>query len=273
MKGEERALILGCGYVGQAVGRSLKNAGIPITAVVRTQARIRDLEGFCQKVYCSSEINPALFGTLVEENNLVIVTVAPKTRDDYFTTYLETAELFHKCSPSQPKHLIYTSSTSVYGDQGGKWVDEASPLLGSSEQAKILIQTEGVYSALKAPWKVTLLRLAEIYGPGRTLEQKIAKMGGATLAGSGTAYTNMVDLSDIVGAILYAKEHGLEGIYNLADDDHQTRAHLYQKLAKQYGYPEVFFDQKEERLFRGSKRVSNRKIKSAGYTLQMPKRN
>ena len=144
MKGEERALILGCGYVGEAVGRSLKNEGIPITAVVRTQARIQDLEGFCQKVYCSSEINPALLATLVEENNLVIVTVAPKTRDDYLATYLETAELFHKCSPSQTKHLIYTSSTSVYGDHGGKWVDEASPLMGRSEHAQIRNRTEDV---------------------------------------------------------------------------------------------------------------------------------
>ena len=162
----------------------------------------------------------------------------------------------------------------MYGDSEGKWVKEDSPLAATTPNATTLIQTEKEYLLLQERgWQVLLFRLGEIYGPGRTLEQKIARLQGRTLSGNGSSFTNMIHLEDIVGAIDYSVEHELTGIFNLCDDEqHLTREEFYQQLAAHYNCPHVVFDNSSRGVRSGSKRVSNQKIKQTGYVRRRPTR-
>jgi nucleoside-diphosphate-sugar epimerase len=172
-----------------------------------------------------------------------------------------------------PRRLIYTSSTSVYGDHHGLWVDETSELKAKSEQAHILIETEKTYLSLKElGWNVCTLRFSEIYGPGRELSKRVEKLQGHTLPGAGDHYTNMIHKKDCAYAIDYALKHKLEGIFNATDDEHQTRRELYDAISLKFRLPKVKWDSNLTGLHSGNKRVSNHKIKAEGFSLFHPHR-
>jgi nucleoside-diphosphate-sugar epimerase len=95
---------------------------------------------------------------------------------------------------------------------------------------------------------------------------------GHPLPGTGEAYTNMVHKDDCVRAINYVHKHHLTGVYNLADDDHPTRKELYDLVAEKTKLPKVQWDASLSNLHRGNKRISNHKIKSAGYSFEHPHR-
>ncbi|MEL7431071.1 MAG: NAD-dependent epimerase/dehydratase family protein [Chlamydiota bacterium] len=274
MKEGNKVAIIGCGYVGEALARSLSSKGFLVTCTVKTVRNIDHLNPFCQKVYYTTGEEASNIRAIIQENDVIIVTLAAKNREDYRNTYLKTAETFRSLGKVPAgKHLIYTSSTSVYGHHSGKWVDEDSPLLGETENVKILIETENAYLSLtNMGWKVTIFRLAEIYGPKRTLRSKIESLEGRVLGGDGANYSNMIHQSDITGALEYALSHPLEGIYNLADDDHFLRKDLYRILAEKYHTKHVLFDPNIQKIRGDNKRISNRKIKSAGYAFTHPHR-
>ena len=138
-----------------------------------------------------------------------------------------------------------------------------------TDQGKVLIQAESLYLSLQdLGWHVAILRLAEIYGPGRELADKVRRG-----IGHPEFFTNMIHRDDAAAAILYLSQQDLQGIFNLADDDHPTRQELAEQLSAQQGLlaptpPEGII----QRLHSGNKRVSNHKIKSVGYTFQYPHR-
>ncbi|MBP9841004.1 MAG: hypothetical protein KBC64_01095 [Simkaniaceae bacterium] len=170
--------------------------------------------------------------SLFEGKDLVIVT--PKTE---VTTSLP---------------LIALSSTACYGDAGGGFVKEEDAVPTEYEKS-VLLNPRGC-----------LFRLSEIYGPGREISHRFKEK--THFPGSPDNPTNMIHLDDIVGAILFAMEHHLTGIYNLTDDDHQTRGELY----SQYG--NITFDPSIKPRFGGNRKVSNAKIKEAGYLFKHPHR-
>jgi nucleoside-diphosphate-sugar epimerase len=170
--------------------------------------------------------------SLFKDQNLIIVT--PKT------------------PVHTPLPLIAISSTACYGDASGAFVkeNEAPP-------------TEYEQEVLLNP-KACIFRLSEIYGPGREISLRFKTK--THFPGSPNNPTNMIHLDDIVGAILFAIEHHLTGIYNLTDDDHMTRNELYSH------YQKVTFDPSIKPRFGGNRCVSNAKIKEAGYVLKYPHR-
>lgn len=266
--------IIGCGYVGLTLAKALSSQGHFVTATIRTPQRIQHIDPFCQKVLCLKGSDKDGLEKIVQENDLLIITLAAKNLEEYESAYLETAENIKNIALyNEKKSLIYTSSTSVYGDHGGEWVDEEATLLAKSPNAKILIETEKAYLALQeSGWNVTIFRLSEIYGPGRDLKQKAHAVEGKIFPGDGNHFSNMIHLKDIEGAVLYAISHNLKGIYNLSDDEHPRKNLWYHELAKCYSFNGAVFDPSIKKTRSTNKKVSNHKIKSAGYSFTYPER-
>jgi NAD dependent epimerase/dehydratase family enzyme len=82
----------------------------------------------------------------------------------------------------------------------------------------------------------------------------------------------MIHKSDVSAAIDYALRHQLDGIFNLADDDHPTRNELYAAVAKQNHLKPPHCDPTLVTIRNGNKRVSNHKIKSEGFVFRFPHR-
>lgn len=267
--------IIGCGYIGSEVALRWTKKGHQVTATTRHMKRLDSLSKIAKKSLIFKGTSEEELIPLISTNEVILVTIAPDSPEQYGSTYLQTANMFRHLAleMNEPRYLIYTSSTSVYGDHHGLWVDETSSVLGKSEQARILIETEKLYQSLEEiGWNVCILRLSEIYGPGREVSKRIRQLEGHVMPGTGELFTNMIHKEDIANAIDYALKHDFEGIYNLADDDHMTRKDLYLAVAKKQRLPEVKWDPSHPGLHSDNKRVSNHKIKSEGFSLHYPHR-
>lgn len=267
--------IIGCGYIGMEIARIWTQKGFHVTATTRTQARLDELATVAQKNVILKGNSEEEFAPLIANNEAILITISADNREHYESAYLHTAQIFRRLAleMNTPRDLIYTSSTSVYGDHHGRWVDENSELLATSQQAKILIEAEKTFISLEnLGWNVCILRFAEIYGPKRTLSERVKQLQDHVLPGTGNHYTNMVHKEDCANAIDYALRHDFQGIFNLADDDHPTRCELYDAIAKKYGCPSVQWDPSLASLHNGNKRVSTHKIKAQGFALQYPHR-
>lgn len=267
--------VIGCGYLGSKVALQFKKRKVHVTATTRNAARLEEIIQVAQK----GELIPFNpdekdFLPIVAANDLILISIAAGSIENYDSAYRITAQIFRQIARKiGPKRLIYTSSTSVYGDHHGKWVDETSDLLANTEQGKILIETESTYLSLEEyGWNVGVVRLAEIYGPKREISKKVASMEGRPLPGTGHQYTNMVHVDDCVGAILYLVDHRLNGVYNVADEDHPLRKDFYETVAKKHHLSIPDWDPKLPGSHTGNKRVSIHKIKGAGYVLHHPHR-
>ena len=265
--------IIGCGYIGLEVASLWGKKGDHVTATTRSPERLSELSKHAQKSIILKGNDEDEFVPLISQNETILVTTAADSPEHYESAYLETAQIFRKLALEMdlPRDLIYTSSSSVYGDHHGLFVDEESDLLGKGELARILIETEKVYLSLEElGWNVCIFRLSEIYGPGREVSQKVRACKDRPMPGTGEQYTNMIHKADCAGAINYALKHHLTGIYNLADDDHIKRKDLYHQVSQKYHLPEVQWDPTLTSLHGGNKRVSNHKIKKAGYRFIHP---
>lgn len=267
--------ILGCGYIGSAIAALWKKKGHVITATTRTPEKLEALTKVAQKSVLFKGTDEEQLVSMIAGNDVIVFAIAADSVEDYEYAYLDSAKNFRHLALGMdlPKQLIYVGSTSIYGDHHGQFVDETSPLLAKTDGAKILIETEKTFQSLQeVGWEVCLFRFAEIYGPEREISERIKMSKGHPLAGTGEQYTNMVHKADCIAAIDFAMRHHLEGVYNLADDDHPTRRELYDQIALKYSLPKVQWNPLHPPLHAGNKRVSNHKIKTEGFAFLHPKR-
>lgn len=262
--------IIGCGYVGQAIAAICRKHGYEISATTRHKEKISFLENFVDKVFLLNEHNLSSF---LENQDIILITVAPDNPSNYQSTYVNTAKQVKEILKhnSSIKQLIYTSSTSVYGEHNGDWVTEISPLKPESESARLLCETEDILLSCRSQnLNVCIFRLGEIYGPGRLIEDRLERMHNQVFAGTGVSYTNIIHIADIVNAIEIALLNNLDGIFNLCNDFHVPRREFYDQLCQKKNLPVIVWDPEKENRHKGNKRVSNEKIKKEGMVFKHP---
>lgn len=257
-------LILGCGYIGTDVGAIWKKKGHHVTVTIQKLDQVDSFFRSAQKTVILKGTDPDEFIPLITSADLILV----EELND-----LNTAKILRHLAleTDLPRHLIFLSTIDVYGDHQGQWVDELSHLKASHEEAKQLIEIEKTYLSLQElGWPICILRLAEVYGPGRELSNRVKQIQGHTLPGFGNAIANMIHKQDCAEAIDYALRHHLEGVYNVSDDVHPTRKELFDLIADKFTLPSVRWDPTHSPLHLANKRISNKKIKSEGFALRHP---
>ncbi|MDB9446670.1 SDR family oxidoreductase [Anabaena sp. CS-542/02] len=263
--------IIGCGYVGCAVAQLWQQkTNFMITATTTTPERVPTLQTVAHKVVVIQGHNREGLNSVLQNQDVVLLSLGAKGVNVYEETYLKTAETLVNILPDIPtiKQIIYTGSYSVYGDHNGGWVDEQTPVRPTHERGKILQATEDVLLAASSDkLRVCILRLGGIYGPNRELIKIFSRLPGTTRPGNGEDVANWVHLDDIVGAIEFARQHYLEGIYNLVDDAYLTSRELLSRLFNKHDLPKVKWDNTATSNRPYNAKVSNGKIKVAGYKL------
>ncbi|MBO3459884.1 SDR family oxidoreductase [Aetokthonos hydrillicola Thurmond2011] len=266
--------IIGCGYVGCKVAEYWQQEkSFVVTATTTSPERVPTLEAVAQKVEVLKGSDAESLKSILKNQETVLLSVAAKGADFYQETYLHTAQTLVSVLKQIPsvQHLIYTGSYSVYGDKNGEWVDEESPVAPTNVSGEILSKTEQVLlSANSQSLRVCILRLGGIYGPNRELVKIFSRYAGTTRPGDGEDVTNWVHLDDIVAAIEFVREKKLEGIYNLVDDAHLRSRELLNQIFEKHSLPNVTWDPTQKSTRPYNARVSNQKIKDAGYQLIHP---
>ncbi len=266
--------IIGCGYVGYEVAQYWQQKkSFIVTATTTTPDRVPVLEAVAQRVLVVQGNDPDRLKSVLKNQDAVLLSVGAKDANTYEETYLHTAQSLISVLKQIPsvQQLIYTGSYSVYGDRNGAWVDEESPIAPANPNGQILSDTEQVLlSDQNENLRVCILRLGGIYGPGRELVKIFGRVAGTTRPGNGEDTTNWIQLDDIVGAIEFARHHRLNGIYNLVDDADLTSRELFDRVFEKHNLPNVIWDSTQKSTRPYNAKVSNQKIKDAGYKLIHP---
>lgn len=266
--------IIGCGYVGYAVAEYWQqNMNFNITTTTTTSERVPALQAVSQKVIVTQGNDPEGLKSVLQNQDVVLLSIGAKGANVYEETYLHTAKTLVSVLRQIPsiRQLIYTGSYSVYGDRNGVWVDEETPPAPPNVNAHILRKTEEILlSAANENLRVCILRLGGIYGPGRELVKIFGRVAGTTRPGNGDDITNWIHLDDIVGAIEFSRNQRLEGIYNLVDDAHLTSRELLDNVFTKHNLPNVIWDAANKTIRPYNTWVSNQKLKDAGYELIHP---
>ena len=171
----------------------------------------------------------------------------------------------------------YLSTTAVYGDRQGGWVDETGELAPVSERGRWRVAAEAAWLASGLP--VHVFRLAGIYGPGRSALDKLREGRAHRVVKPGQVFSR-IHVDDIAGVLLASMARPDPGrAYNVADDEPAPPQDVIAHAARLLGLPvppEVPFAEAElspmARSFYGeSKRVANRRIKEElGVKLAWP---
>jgi nucleoside-diphosphate-sugar epimerase len=267
------AAILGCGYVGQAIARYWQAKGITVTATTTRPERLGELEAVAQHVKVARGDDAAQLSDLLKGQTTLLVSVGAPHPDAYAETYLATAKTVAQVVDQHPQltQIIYTGSYAVYGDRQGNWIDETADIAPVNDKGHVLAETEQILLNLAtAQRQVCVFRLGGIYGPGRELVNIFRRAAGTTRPGTGTDASNWVHLDDIVGAIAFARDHHLNGIYNLVQDDPPTVKALLDRVCAANGLAPIEWDASQPSARPYNARVSNAKLKAAGYEFQHP---
>lgn len=266
------AVILGCGYVGQAVAKRWRSP-FTLTATTTSATRVSALEPLVDRVVIVRGNDAVGVRSLLHNQHTVLLSMGAPNSDAYEETYLQTAKTLVTVLEDAPtvQQIIYTGSYAVYGDRGGDWVDEDSPVQPANRNGEILAETEQVLlSAATSARRVCVFRLGGIYGPERELVKIFRRAAGATRPGAGTDAANWVHLDDIVGAIAFAQQHCFNGIYNLVGSVPITTGELLDRVCTAHHLPPVTWDASQPSVRPYNARVSNQKLRDAGYQFIYP---
>lgn len=268
--------IIGCEYIGYHLAKMLNEKGHLLTLVTKNIKDIQKLREISQKIIIYKKASAEDLIPVIEYNDAIILSIPTDPHETYEETFLPLANAIKQAAHvvRHPKTLIYTSRSIVYGEQNGLWVDETSELHPTDNKEKVFVETEKILLSLKEiGWTVCVLRLSEVYGPSFEISKKITARSDFFTSKSGGNYADMVHLDDIVHAVNHSLTYNLEGIYNLTDDDHPTLADLLSEASKKLKLKEIKWDPKGIKVVNyNNQRVSNHKIKAAGYTFIHPKR-
>lgn len=202
-------LSIGHGYSAQAVARILLLEGWNIRGTTRTQAKADTL--------ALSGIQPILWpGTdlsdEIRQARCLLISAAPTAEGDPFlTTYEEVL------SETSFDWVGYLSTTGVYGDHGGDWVDETTPTSPTTQRGHFRAAAEQAWLDTGHP--VHIFRLAGIYGPGRGPFSKVANGKARRIVKKGQKFSR-IHVDDIAQTVVASMaQPNPQSIYNVCDDD------------------------------------------------------
>lgn len=273
-----RVLIAGCGYVGLPLGAELARRGHEVFGLRRTggaELRAAGLAPLAADITRAETLAalPGRFDWVVS-----CAASAGGSEEDYRRLYLEgNRNLISWLAAHPPGKFAYTSSTSVYGQNDGSVVTEASPVEPDAGTARVLVETEEfLRTAAGRGWPAVILRVAGIYGPGRGHAFRQFLRGEAGWEGDGGRFLNMIHRADVAGVIGAALERGRPGeIYNAVDNEPVAQRVFFEWLAEQLKRPGPRQMPAEAAGWRKrgvtNKRVSNEKLrKELQYEFRYP---
>jgi nucleoside-diphosphate-sugar epimerase len=207
----------------------------------------------------------------------LLVSIPPSDLGDRVLAHFTDA----LTSAANLKRIVYLSTIGVYGDANGAWIDENAPTEPNSGRNRARVSAEQEWLALgeRADKKITILRLAGIYGPGRNALVNLREGKARRIVKPGQVF-NRIHVEDIARAIEAAfTRNAPSGIFNVTDDQPAPPQDVIAYAADLLGIeppPEIPFETADmtpmaRSFYSSNKRVSNRRLKQElGVTLAYP---
>ena len=267
-----RLLSIGHGFSARALAPRLLERGWEVRGTTRSEEKADALDsaGVTPVIWPGEDLVPH-----IDWASHVLTSVAPSEGDPVLDAHgddLGRADL---------DWFGYLSTTGVYGDHGGSWVDETTPPAPSTDRGAARVRAEAGWTALAAGTGLPLhiFRLAGIYGPGRGPFAKVRKGSARRIVKDGQVFSR-IHVDDIATVCLASIDRPRPGaIYNVCDDDPAPPQDVIAHAADLLGLPrppEIRFEDAclspmARSFYAESKRVRNDLIKDElGVTLAYP---
>ncbi|MCU7828474.1 MAG: SDR family oxidoreductase [Candidatus Thiodiazotropha sp. (ex Myrtea sp. 'scaly one' KF741663)] len=275
-----KVTIVGCGDIGGRVAEACLAKGDLCTGWVRSDDRVMALRE--QRIpTLKVDLDPRMLGLpSVEDHDLFYFVPPPaKGKEDS-----RVAHLIDQLSEvGQPRKVVYLSTSGVYGDSGGEWVDETRAPAPSVDRAFRRLDAENRWRewSRKTGGELVILRVAGIYGPGKLPLERL-RQGRPMVAEVDSPITNHIHTHDLVEICLAAMERGVSGeVYNVCDGHPGTMTGYFNAVADFFDLPRppvISLAEAEQTLTPGmlsylgeSRRLSNRKlVEELGVILKYP---
>lgn len=216
-------LIFGLGYTGTEIAREAVRLEAQVTATSRTPERLAAPQGV--RLVAFAEAGPALLTA-----THVLETAAPTESGDPVLQRFAGAL-------GRPAWAGMLSTTGVYGDRGGGWVDEDTPPAPTGERGRRRWDAERAWAAAFAGVRVDLFRVAGIYGPGRSVLDGV-RDGTARRVDKPDHLFGRIHRDDIVQAVLAAMRQERDAgarVFNLTDDEPAAGSDVLAEAARLLG--------------------------------------
>ncbi len=263
----KKILIIGYGYTAQHLSAMLGEADIVVTATTRNPDKIQQWQG--------SSVNLLLLDSKKLAINLseydYILISAPPYLDGKDPVFDLLKDQLIACG-DKIKWIGYLSSTSVYGDHEGGWVDEGSRLISPGDRGIRRIKAENSWMSLFDEFKlpIHIFRLAGIYGPNRNALVRIMNGKTTSIIKEGQVFSR-IHVEDICRSLYESMKNPTPGeVYNLVDDlpcapelVDECAAQLLRKppLIK-IPYEEADLSPMMKEFYQCCRKVSNKKFKA-----------
>ena len=265
-------LIAGCGDIGSRLARQLLPHEWTVHGLRRNIAHLpAGIHGIAGNLF-EAQI-PGDWPT--SPIDYLVYCATPSERDEagYRAAYVEG--LRHvldwlEQNGQKPRRVLFVSSSSVYGQQHGEWIDETSATAPGGFSGEIMLEAEQV--ALNSGLPASVVRLTGIYGPGRSdLSNRVRQ--GYSVASEPPLYANRIHADDAAGLLAWvlladAKGVGLESCYIGVDDEPAPLAEVVDWMRELLNVTQWAENSSLRRT--GSKRCSNARARATGWVPQYP---
>jgi nucleoside-diphosphate-sugar epimerase len=263
----ERVLLAGCGDVGIRVAQRLVARGEEVWAVRRTP-REQGGDGIC---WLAADLTrPESLHELPEGISQLVYLPTPDRRDRaaYHAIFVDgLRNLLASPACASLRRALLVSSSAVYGDHDGGWVDESTPAAPAGFNGEILLEAERVLAG--AQCTSIVLRLAGLYGPGRTSLLERLRAGQVSAPRSSRHWANRIHVDDAAAAIVHLLQLADPlPMYLGVDNTPLPLDTLYDHLAGLLGVPLAAEGPSPVGI--GSKRLSNQRLRGSGFTPTWP---
>lgn len=273
-----KLLVFGLGFSALHAAQRLQASGALVTATVRTPEKAERLAqaGFTPRLFSPEHADPGIV-TDIAASDAILVSIPPGQSGDPVLASFAGAI----AAAPHLRWLGYLSTVGVYGDHGGGWVDETTPLGAGKARSQNRVTAEQDWLAFGAANNVAvhIFRLSGIYGPGRNQLAQLAAGTARRIVKPGQIF-NRIHVADIAAVIEASLARPRPGaIYNVTDDEAAPPQDVVAFAARLCGVappPEIPFEAAElspmARSFYGeSRRIRNELIRNElGVTLKYP---
>lgn len=256
-------LAMGLGYSAAALSRRLLAQGWRVIGTTRSPEKAARLQA--QGIEPLIWPGTPLDGALAEATH-ILLSIAPDAAGD--PVIVAEADALRA---ARPEWVGYLSTTGVYGDHDGGWVDETTPLTPGTARGRQRVLAEAQWQALAADhgWPLHIFRLAGIYGPGRGPFRKVKDGTAQRIVKPGQFFSriHVEDIGQVLDASIHRPDPG--AVYNVCDDDPSPPQDVLAHAAELLGLPippEVDIDKADmtpmaRSFYAESKRVRNDRMK------------
>ena len=256
----KKALIIGCGYLGQRIARRLRAAGFEVRGTTRSKSRAAELENAGIPAAVMELGSAAAHPLLKEKWDAAIYAAAPGKDGNADLVFRRAPPACHgQLCAAGLERFVYVSSTRVYPQTGGELLDEESPAEPDEGTSALLREAERELLGEARENGAVVMRLGGLYGPGRSPIEWLRRPDfRERLRGSAEAWMNWIHVDDAAAAVSSAAVRGRPGeLYLAVDGCPVKRKDFYRRAAELAGVEPPELDAGSGDL---GKRLSNRKL-------------